>query len=142
MIVAVSTITVIFDLAIAVAAGVAISALVFAWKSSQQIEVEISEEDGVKTYEIKGELFFGAVTSFRNIFTPQDDPDVVYIEFKSTRVCDHSALEAINVVCAKYRALKKTVILTNLSADCQTLINKAEPLMDVTIGAQDLHTPA
>ena len=142
VIVAVSSITVIFDLAIAVAAGVAISALVFAWKSSQQIEVDISEEDGVKTYEIKGELFFGAVTSFRNIFTPQDDPDLVYIEFRSTRVCDHSALEAINVVCAKYRALKKTVILTNLSADCQTLINKAEPLMDVTIGEQDLHTPA
>ena len=67
---------------------------------------------------------------------------MVYIEFKSTRVCDHSALEAINVVCAKYRALKKTVILTNLSADCRTLINKAEPLMDVTIGEQDLHTPA
>ena len=142
VIVAVSSITVIFDLAIAVAAGVAISALVFAWKSSQQIQVETFEEDGAKTYELKGDLFFGAVTSFREIFTPQDDPDLVYIEFKMTRVCDHSALEAINVVCAKYRALKKTVILTNLSADCQTLINKAKPIMDVTIGEHDLHTPA
>ena len=142
VIVAVSSITVIFDLAIAVAAGVAISALVFAWKSSQQIQVEIFEEGGAKTYELKGDLFFGAVTTFREIFTPQDDPDLVYIEFKMTRVCDHSALEAINVVCAKYRALKKTVILTNLSADCQTLINKAKPIMDVTIGEHDLHTPA
>ncbi|MBH57272.1 MAG: sodium-independent anion transporter [Planctomycetaceae bacterium] len=142
VIVAVSSITVIFDLAIAVAAGVAISALVFACKSSQQIQVEIFEEGGAKTYELKGDLFFGAVTTFREIFTPQDDPDLVYIEFKMTRVCDHSALEAINVVCAKYRALKKTVILTNLSADCQTLINKAKPIMDVTIGEHDLHTPA
>ena len=142
VIVAVSSITVIFDLAIAVAAGVAISALVFAWKSSQQIQVEIFEEGGAKTYELKGDLFFGAVTTFREIFTPQDDPDLVYIEFKMTRVCDHSALEAINVVCAKYRALKKTVILTNLSADCQTLINKAKPIMDVTIDEHDLHTPA
>ena len=142
VIVAVSSITVLFDLAIAVAAGVAISALVFAWKSSQQIQVEIFEEGGAKTYELKGDLFFGAVTTFREIFTPQDDPDLVYIEFKMTRVCDHSALEAINVVCAKYRALKKTVILTNLSADCQTLINKAKPIMDVTIGEHDLHTPA
>lgn len=142
VIVAVSSITVLFDLAIAVAAGVAISALVFAWKSSQQIQVEIFEEGGAKTYELKGDLFFGAVTTFREIFTPQDDPDLVYIEFKMTRVCDHSALEAINVVCAKYRALEKTVILTNLSADCQTLINKAKPIMDVTIGEHDLHTPA
>ena len=99
VIVAVSSITVIFDLAIAVAAGVAISALVFAWKSSQQIQVEIFEEGGAKTYELKGDLFFGAVTTFREIFTPQDDPDLVYIEFKMTRVCDHSPLEAINVVC-------------------------------------------
>ena len=140
VIVAVSTITVLFDLAIAVAAGVAVSALVFAWKSSHKIEVDIVEQDNSKIYELRGELFFGAVTSFRDIFTPKDDPDVVYIEFKKTRVCDHSALEAINGVCAKYRALNKTVILTNLSTDCQNLMSRAAPIMDVTIGEQDNHT--
>ena len=61
VIVAVSSITVIFDLAIAVAAGVAISALVFAWKSSQQIQVEIFEEGGAKTYELKGDLFLSLI---------------------------------------------------------------------------------
>ena len=114
--------------------------MVFAWKSSHKIEADIIEQDDSKIYELRGELFFGAVTSFRDIFTPKDDPEVVYIEFKMTRVCDHSALEAINGVCAKYRALDKTVILTNLSIDCQNLLSRAEPIMDVTIGEQDNHT--
>lgn len=137
VIVAVSVITVMFDLAIAVAAGVVISALVFAWKKSQRIQAEIREEAGVKNYELNGPLFFGAVTSFKEIFTPAEDPDQVNIEFKNTRVYDHSALEAINGVCAKYRELGKTVTLQNLSEDCQELLNRAEPIMEVTIDDQD-----
>ena len=140
VIVAVSVITVLLDLAIAVAAGVVISALVFAWKKSHHITAEIVEEDGVKKYELEGSLFFGAVTSFKALFTPADDPDTVNIEFTNTRVYDHSALEAINGITAEYRELGKTVILTNLSADCQDLLDRAEPIIEVTINDQDFHT--
>ena len=140
VIVAVSVITVMFDLAIAVAAGVVISALVFAWNKAHQIEAEVVETEGVKHYELSGPLFFGAVTTFKEIFTPNEDPDTVNIEFKNTRVYDHSALEAINGVCAKYRDLGKTVVLKNLSEDCQRLLNRADPIMDVTIDDQDCHT--
>jgi len=139
VIVTVSVITVLLDLAIAVAAGVVISALVFAWKKSQQIQANVCEEDGVKKYELTGPLFFGAVTSFKEIFTPADDPDIVSIEFKNSRVYDHSALEAINGVCAKYRELGKTVTLKNLSEDCQDLLTKAEPIIEVSIEEQDCH---
>jgi len=140
VIVAVSVITIFLDLAIAVAAGVAISALVFAWKKSQHIQAEISEEKGVKQYEITGPLFFGAATSFKEIFTPAEDPDTINIEFKNARVYDHSALEAINGVCARYRKLGKTVTLTNLSEDCLVLLAKAEPIIDVNIEEQSCHT--
>jgi len=140
VIVAVSVITVFLDLAIAVAAGVVISALVFAWKKSQRINAEVTEEEGVKRYELEGPLFFGAVTSFKEIFTPADDPDTVNIEFTNTRVYDHSALEAINGVTAEYRDLGKKVILTNLSEDCQNLLNRAEPILEVTAGEQDYYT--
>ena len=140
VIVVVSAITVFFDLAIAVAAGVAISALVFAWKKSQRIQADVVLEGDIKSYELRGPLFFGAVTSFKEIFTPSEDPAVINIEFKDTRVYDHSALEAINGICAKYRALGKTVILKNLSEECQILLNRAEPIMDVTIDDQDCHT--
>ncbi|MDG2389091.1 MAG: SulP family inorganic anion transporter [Planctomycetaceae bacterium] len=140
VIVMVSAITVAFDLAIAVAAGVVISALVFAWNKSHQIEATIEEDAEEKLYELSGPLFFGAVTTFKEIFTPAEDPETVTIEFKNTRVYDHSALEAINGVCARYRDLGKTVVLKSLSDDCLRMLNKAEPIMEVNIDNQDCHT--
>lgn len=137
VIVAVSVITVLSDLAIAVAAGVVISALVFAWQKSHHIEATVTEANGVKRYELNGPLFFGAVTAFKEIFTPAEDPDQIDIEFKNTRVYDHSALEAINGICAKYRSLGKTVTLCNLSEDCQSMLAKADKIMDVTIEESD-----
>jgi SulP family sulfate permease len=133
VIVAVSVITVLSDLAIAVAAGVVVSALVFAWKKSRRLEAAIRQEDGVKVYELSGPLFFGAVTSFKEIFTPADDSENVIIEFKNCRVYDHSALEAINNLCEKYRDLGKTVKLVHLSSKCQKVLSKAEAIIEVTI---------
>lgn len=137
VIIAVSVITVLSDLAIAVASGVVISALVFAWQKSHRMDATISVKNGVKKYELEGPLFFGAVTSFKDLFTPAEDPDQVDIEFKNTRVYDHSALEAINGICAKYQALGKTVTLKNLSEDCESMLIKADKIMDVTIESKE-----
>ncbi|TWT95213.1 Bicarbonate transporter BicA [Botrimarina colliarenosi] len=133
VIVAVSAITVMADLAIAVASGVVISALVFAWQKSHVIAAETSDADGVKTYKLEGPLFFGAVTSFKEIFTPAEDPQHVTIEFGRTKVYDHSAMEAINGVCAKYRELGKEVTLKDLSDDCREMIDRADRIMDVNV---------
>jgi SulP family sulfate permease len=139
VIVAVSVITVLFDLAIAVASGVIISALVFAWKKSRRIQAEVRHEEGITTYELNGPLFFGAVTSFKDIFNPEDDSDLVIIEFRNCRVYDHSALEAINNLCEKYRDIGKTVKLMHLSQDCQKVLNKAEAILEVTIEDPKYH---
>ncbi len=134
IIVMVSGLTVAFDLAIAVISGVILSALVFAWKKSQKIYATTSESNGVKTYELNGPLFFGAVTSFRNLFTPNEDPDNVIIEFKECQVFDHSGLEAVNALSEKYRSLGKNVRLKHLSRECQALLRKAGDIIEV-----DLH---
>lgn len=133
VIVAVSALTVIFDLAIAVISGVIISALVFAWKKSQRIYAETSEHDGVKTYVLNGSLFFGAVTSFRNLFDPNEDPDNVVVEFKNCRVFDHSAVEAINGLSERYRALGKNIKLKHLSRECQALLERASDIIEVDV---------
>jgi len=133
VIVAVSVITVFADLAVAVAAGVVICALVFAWKKSRRIQAERRDEEGMTVYELDGPLFFGAVTAFKEIFTPDRDQDTVLIEFKNCRVYDHSALEAINTLCEKYRDLGKAVKLIHLSEKCQKVLSKAEAIIEVTI---------
>ncbi len=142
IIVIVSAVTVLHDLAIAVATGVIISALVFAWKKSQQIHAVIKEEDGTKTYALKGPLFFGAIRTFQEIFTPSEDPDNVVIEFLNTRVYDHSALEAINGIGEKYRELGKKLHIKHLSKECQTLLKKAGDIVEVDIFRDpDYHIP-
>lgn len=129
----VSGMTVAFDLAIAVVAGVVVSALVFAWKKSTQISTEIDDDGEIKIYILNGPLFFGAVTSFKELFDPVNDPETVVIEFQNCKVYDHSALEAINAVAQQYREQNKHLSIRHLSQECQQLLKKADALMEVNL---------
>jgi SulP family sulfate permease len=124
----VSAITVWQDLAIAVIAGVIISALVFAWKNATMIRARKRiHPNGTKTYEIWGPLFFGSVQNFNSKFDVKNDPQNVEIDFVESRVSDHSALEAIFNLVKKYEAEGKTIRLKHLSEDCKILMYKASP---------------
>lgn len=128
VLVAVSSLTVIFDLAIAVIAGVIISALVFSWENAKRIRArKRMQEDGTKTYEIWGPLFFGSIIAFNEKFDVKNDPDKVEIDFVESRVCDHSALEAIFNLVNKYEEEGKSIKLKHLSEDCRVLLYKASP---------------
>ncbi len=130
----VSSVTVIFDLAIAVFVGVIISALVFAWQNATKIRARKSiKEDGTKVYEIWGPLFFGSVTGFNEKFDIKNDPDKVEIDFIESRISDHSALEAIYNLVEKYEAVGKKVCLKHLSTDCKILLRKASPKFEEVI---------
>ena len=122
----VSSLTVIFDLAIAVIAGVIVSALVFSWENAKMIRArKRMREDGTKVYEIWGPLFFGSISSFNEKFDVKNDPDNVLIDFVESRISDHSALEALFVLVEKYQSAGKTIKLKHLSEDCKVLMYKA-----------------
>lgn len=122
----VSLVTVLTNLAIAVGCGVIISALVFAWEKSKRIRFETKiDKDGVKTYKINGPLFFGSSKSFQEIFNRKKDPKQIVIDFKNSRVCDHSGIEVISAVIEKYEAYNIEVKLKNLSPDCKNAVKKA-----------------
>tara|TARA_B100000809_G_scaffold42294_1_gene36769 strand:+ start:9812 stop:11440 length:1629 start_codon:yes stop_codon:yes gene_type:complete len=125
----VSALTVIFDLAIAVVSGVIISALVFAWENAKKIRARKRyKEDGTKIYEIWGPLFFGSISAFNDKFDVKNDPESVEIDFVEARVSDHSAIEAIFALVEKYQAANKKIILKHLSEDCKVLLYKASPI--------------
>lgn len=133
-IVIVTVMTVIFDLAIAVLAGVVISALLFSWENALKIRARKSiDEHGIKHYEIFGPLFFGSTTLFLTKFDMEEDPDEVIIDFKDSRVMDLSAIEAINKVAENYQRLGKNIHLRHLSTDCVRLIKKASKICDVNV---------
>ncbi|WP_179008824.1 SulP family inorganic anion transporter [Winogradskyella forsetii] len=128
VLIAVSAITVWQDLAVAVIAGVIISALVFAWKNATMIRARKRiQPDGTKTYEIWGPLFFGSIQNFNSKFDVKNDPEKVEIDFVESRVSDHSAMEAIFNLVNKYEAEGKSIKLKHLSEDCKALMYKASP---------------
>ena len=130
----VSAVTVVTDLAIAVVVGVIVAALVFAWEHAKHISARNRiQENGAKVYELFGPLFFGSVANFKELFEPENDPDVVIIEFRNSRVADHSALEAIDSIAERYLALGKELHLRHLSEDCRGMLKKAGNLCDVNV---------
>lgn len=132
VIILVTIVTVKYDLAIAVVVGVIVSALAYAWNNATRIhavERPSTTEEGAKVYEIQGPLFFGSAEGFSEIFDVTDDPDVVIVDFASSRVVDQSALQAIEAIAGKYEAAGKRIMLRHLSRDCHRLLTKAGHLM-------------
>ena len=129
VLIVVSVVTVLFDLAIAVFVGVIISALVFAWENAKKIRARKRvKEDGTKVYEIWGPLFFGSISAFNEKFDPKNDPEKVEIDFVEARISDHSAIEAISALVEKYKAQNKSIKLKHLSEDCKVLLYKSSPV--------------
>ncbi len=132
VIILVTGVTVWKDLAVAVVVGVIVSALAYAWSNAKRIR--ILQRDSIRTpgatvYEIEGPLFFGSTDGFAELFHPDDDPDIVIVDFMRSRVVDQSALQAIEDLAAKYQAKGKTLKLRHLSRDCHKLLSKAGQLM-------------
>lgn len=123
----VTIITVVEDLAVAVIAGVIISALAFAWKHAKISAKIHAEADGTKVYELEGPLFFGSATTFGDNFDVPNDPPKVVIDFKNARVMDSSGVEAIDMITKKYEDGGKNLLLRHLSADCKAILKKAGP---------------
>ena len=141
VIVLVSGVTVAYDLAIAVIVGVIVSALVFAWKHAQHILADTYEnEQGHKVYDLRGPIFFGSITNFKALFDVEGDPDDVVIEFKRSRVSDHSGIEALQSLAEKYAAEGKRLHLRHLSPDCVQLLLRSGALVDVEVDeSEDPH---
>jgi len=130
----VAVITVFADLAIAVIVGVIFSALAFAWEHAKDIRAKTSvDKAGTKIYELNGSIFFASISAFQSLFTPKDDPKDVVIDFREAKVVDHSAIEAIDALAAKYVAAGKTLHLKHLSPDCLEILDNAKGMVEVNL---------
>jgi len=134
VIIVVTVLTVKYDLAIAVIAGVIISALIFAWENALRIRArKMTDEHGIKHYQIYGPLFFASTTLFMSKFDVKNDPQEVIIDFMESRIMDQSAIETINKLAEMYEREGKSLHLMHLSKDCVRLIKKAEKICVVNV---------
>lgn len=133
VIILVTAVTVMTDLAIAVFVGVIVSALVFAWEHARHIHTVSQVTDEGKTYRVKGPLFFGSVSNFLELFDVKNDPKRVIVDFAMSRVVDQSAIEAISVLTDRYVREGKKVHIRHLSPDCRKLLHKAGVLVEINL---------
>lgn len=130
----VSAVTVATDLAIAVVVGVIVSALVFAWEHAKHVIVtRKTDSKGSTVYDVQGPLFFGSISYFLQQFTPSEDSDDVIVDFKGSRVCDHSGLEAIDTLADRFTNEGKTLHIRHLSEECRALLVKAGDLVEINV---------
>ena len=128
----VSAVTVfLHNLALAVGVGIVMSTLNYAWERAKEMKLElVDEKQGERHYKLRGPLFFGSIQQFKDLFDPAGDPDDIFVSFRRSKVCDHSAIEAIHSVSEKYRALGKRLHLTHLDPACSKVLLKAGDLVE------------
>ena len=134
IIILVSAVTVLVNIATAVFIGIVVSALGFAWEHGKKIHATVStSKNGAKIYTLQSALFFGSAQSFKELFDPVNDPSNVVIDFANARVYDHSGIEIINNVTERYAEQGKFLHLLNLSEECKELLNKAENIVEISV---------
>lgn len=130
----VTVVVIVRDLASAVLVGVIVSALIFAWESAKRIRARrYIDEDGIKHYNIYGPLFFASTTTFEDKFDVENDPEEIVISFKESNVLDMSAIESLNKISERYRKQGKKVYLSNLTLRCLRMIRNAKNIIDVNV---------
>ncbi len=131
----VAGVTVVFhNLAVAVFIGIIISSLAFAWEHATNIHARPQiDEDGNKIYKVDGPLFFGSIAAFQERFNVADDPETIIVDFRKSKVLDHSAIESLNKLTERYAKVGKEVHLRHLSQDCRTLLDNASAIIEVNI---------
>merc|ERR1711972_214993 len=135
VILCVTVVTLVSDLAIAVGVGMAVSCVMFVFDSASLISAssrevqDVATGQRVKFYDVHGVLFFGSCTQFLALFDAEGDPEDVRLVFHAGYIADYSAIEALNKLGERYGAHGKRVRLQQLKPGSVRVVNKAGGLL-------------
>jgi SulP family sulfate permease len=128
------TLTVVFDMVIAVTVGVVLAALLFMRRMSVLTHVEletptelkIDVPPGIRVYEIAGPLFFGAAKSAMEALHTVGDKDHTYIlDMRHVPTMDATGLVALESVLDRLHRSKIKIIFAGLSTEMSELFSRA-----------------
>jgi len=135
VILVVTVVTLLQDLAVAVGCGVLVAVLAHIYDAASMIDVVASNEQDaegstvVKVYDVRGVLFFGSASRFLELFDVEGDPEEVRLVFESSYIADYSAVNALNKVGERYGELGKRVTLQLLHPGSSRIVHKAANLL-------------
>jgi SulP family sulfate permease len=130
------TLTVVFDLTVAVEVGLVLSSLFFIYRISSLTRVEpialspgqSTRGDGkrVGAWELFGSIFFGSVTKLENLLDPARPlPDVVVLEMHKVINIDTTGLDALQALLHAVRARGGRLILADLNEQPLSLLQRS-----------------
>ena len=128
------TLTVVFDMVIAVTVGVVLAALLFMRRMSVLTHVELESASelkievppGIRVYEIAGPLFFGAAKSAMEALHNVNDKDHTYIlDMRHVPTMDATGLVALESVIDRLNRSKVKIIFAGLSTEMSELFARA-----------------
>jgi len=150
--------TVLVDLTVALQAGIVLAALLFLRRMATTSEAryitgslsEIEDPDdplaialrevppGVEVFEVKGALFFGAATKFRDALGSfETPPKVLILRLRHVLSIDATGLRAIDVLLDECRRKGTTLVLSGVHA--QPLVALERSGLLERIGAENAH---
>lgn len=138
-IVIVTGVTLAFDLAIAVVAGVMFMALVFSWdeggriRATSRVEVDAETGESQTVYDVSGNLFFASCKTFLDQFDVASDPKKITLRFDRASIVDYSGLEALNTLAARYENAGKQISVQCLNQASKKMLRKATNTVEVAI---------
>jgi SulP family sulfate permease len=128
------TLTVVFDMVIAVSVGVVLAALLFMRRMAVITRVELDHGTataydlpaGVKVYDIAGPLFFGAAkTAMETLDTVGSEARVVVLSMRHVPVMDATGLVALETLLDRLHRSDRHVILAGLRPEVSALLDRA-----------------
>lgn len=114
------------NLALGVGVGVLLSALFFARKVSQLLDITsgLSPDGGQRTYVVRGQLFFVSANTFSDAFDFREVLGKVVIDVSHAHFWDLTAINALDKVVLKYRREGTEVELLGMNEASKTIVDR------------------
>jgi SulP family sulfate permease len=114
------------NLALGVGVGVLLSALFFARKVSQLLDIssDLSADGSTRTYRIRGQLFFVSAGTFADAFDLREVLTKVVIDVSHAHFWDLTAIGALDKIVIKYRRGGTEVELIGLNEASKTIVDR------------------
>ncbi|MCC5970217.1 MAG: SulP family inorganic anion transporter [Pararhodobacter sp.] len=126
MIATVATVVYTHNLAIGVLVGVLLSGIFFAGKIAQLFHVttDISPDGRVRSYRVKGQLFYGSVEDFMAAFDFKEAPERVIIDVSRAHIWDISSVQALDMAVLKFRRDGAEVEIVGMNEASETIVDR------------------
>ncbi len=112
------------NLAIGVGVGVLLSALFFARKVSQVIEITSQLDGETRTYKVRGQVFFASAESFAAAFDFKEVLAKVVIDVSHAHFWDLTSVGALDKVVLKFRREGAEVEILGMNEASATIVDK------------------